>query len=180
MHTPNARYGKNGTLVGQGFLREAAMNRLPEAWQGAAHRGRSAMRNCMFLPAWGPSDIARIRNAPVAPPRRPHSTPRPVTARRDLARPAAGGLLPSAVAPAAVEASRPAVIPPPPRAAARASEWWEEPLALGSLLVLLPPAGLAAVWASPRYSREARWALTAITALTMTILGAVALVALAR
>lgn len=138
------------------------------------------MRNCMFLPAWGPNDIARIRSAPVPPARRPHSTPRPVTARRDLARPAAGGLLPSAVASPVGEASRPAVIPPPPRVAAPAPAWWEEPLALGSLLVLLPPAGLAAVWASPRYSREARWALTAITALTMSILGALALVAISR
>ena len=57
--------------------------------------------------------------------------------------------------------------------------WWEDPVALGSLLILLPPVGLAAVWSSKRYSSDARWALTVMTALTMCLMSAVVIAALA-
>jgi hypothetical protein len=57
--------------------------------------------------------------------------------------------------------------------------WWEDPVALGSLLILLPPVGLAAVWSSKRYSSDARWALTVMTALTMCLMSAVIIAALA-
>lgn len=53
--------------------------------------------------------------------------------------------------------------------------WWEDPVALGSLLILVPPIGLAAVWRSKRYSSDARWALTVMTALTMCLVTAVAI-----
>jgi hypothetical protein len=53
------------------------------------------------------------------------------------------------------------------------SAWWEDPLALGSLLILVPPIGLAAVWSSKRYSSDARWALTVMTALTMCLMSAI-------
>jgi hypothetical protein len=57
--------------------------------------------------------------------------------------------------------------------------WWEDPVALGSLLILVPPIGLAAVWASKRYSSDARWALTVMTALTMCLMSAVLIAVLA-
>jgi hypothetical protein len=57
--------------------------------------------------------------------------------------------------------------------------WWEDPLALGSLLILVPPIGLAAVWSSKRYSSDARWALTVMTALTMCLMSAIVIAVLA-
>jgi hypothetical protein len=56
--------------------------------------------------------------------------------------------------------------------------WWEDPIALGSLLILAPPVGLAAVWSSKRYSTDARWALTVMTALAMCLMTAVLIAAL--
>jgi hypothetical protein len=47
--------------------------------------------------------------------------------------------------------------------------WYEDPVALGSLLIMFPPIGLAALWTSKRYSSDARWALTVMTALTMCL-----------
>jgi hypothetical protein len=51
--------------------------------------------------------------------------------------------------------------------------WWEDPVALGSLLILVPPIGLAAVWSSKRYSSDARWALTVMTGLMMCLMSAI-------
>jgi hypothetical protein len=65
-----------------------------------------------------------------------------------------------------------------PAASRHVAAWWEDPVALGSLLILVPPIGLAAVWSSKRYSTDARWALTVMTALTMCLVGAVVLAAL--
>lgn len=50
-----------------------------------------------------------------------------------------------------------------------ASAWYEDPIALGALLLLLPPIGLAALWSSRRYSNDARWALTLMTGLTLCL-----------
>jgi len=60
--------------------------------------------------------------------------------------------------------------------------WYEDPIALGTLLIMLPPIGLAALWSSKRYSSDARWALTVMTGLTLCLGAAVvvALSALAR
>jgi hypothetical protein len=66
--------------------------------------------------------------------------------------------------------------------AAPAQRWFEDPIALGTLLLLCPPIGLAALWSSKRYSTDARWALTVMTALVLCLVAAVtiAFVALAR
>jgi hypothetical protein len=61
---------------------------------------------------------------------------------------------------------------------APARSWYEDPVALGTLLIIFPPIGLAALWSSKRYSNDARWALTVMTALMMC-LGAAIAVALA-
>jgi hypothetical protein len=55
--------------------------------------------------------------------------------------------------------------------------WFEDPIALGTLLIVFPPIGLAALWSSKRYSNDARWALTVMTAL-MLCLGACLFVAM--
>ena len=67
---------------------------------------------------------------------------------------------------------------PAPLAAKPPPVWWEDPIALGSLLILLPPVGLAAVWMSKRYSNDARWALTVMTALTMSLMTAIVIAGL--
>jgi hypothetical protein len=41
---------------------------------------------------------------------------------------------------------------------------------VGSLLFVAPPIGLACLWSSGRYGRDARWALT-ITSLLFTSFG---------
>ncbi len=60
------------------------------------------------------------------------------------------------------------------------SRWFEDPIAIGTLLLVLPPVGLAAVWSSKRYSNDARWALTVVTGLMMFLAGAVALALVLR
>jgi hypothetical protein len=57
--------------------------------------------------------------------------------------------------------------------------WYEDPIALGSLLIVLPPIGLAALWSSKRYSSDARWALTVMTALTLCLGAAIAIAVIA-
>ena len=53
--------------------------------------------------------------------------------------------------------------------------WWEDPIALGTLLIVVPPIGLACVWRSKHYSNDARWALTVMSALLTCFAGAVML-----
>lgn len=55
--------------------------------------------------------------------------------------------------------------------------WYEDPIVLGTLLILAPPMGLAALWSSRRYSSDARLALTIMTALVLC-LGAAVTIAL--
>jgi hypothetical protein len=57
--------------------------------------------------------------------------------------------------------------------------WYEDPIALGTLLLMAPPIGLAALWSSKRYSTDARWALTVMTALTLCVGAAVVVAVIA-
>ena len=59
------------------------------------------------------------------------------------------------------------------KAPAAAQAWYEDPIALGTLLIMFPPIGLAALWSSKRYSSDARWALTVMTALVLCLGAAV-------
>jgi hypothetical protein len=59
-----------------------------------------------------------------------------------------------------------------------APAWFEDPVALGTLLLFLPPVGLAALWSSKRYSSDARWALTVMTALTLCLGAAITIAVL--
>jgi hypothetical protein len=196
-----------GTLIGNGWLRESPRNAW-QGW-GAANwdaRGRSALRKCMFMPvpdevrAMGfgapqVSDAALPPHSPHRPPQRPAHRPATpmmvadiVPHRRDPRKDARefpayspGALLDPRVA--AQQAHAAHVRNAQKVAAAGAAKgplaWWEDPVALGSLLILFPPIGLAAVWSSKRYSNDARWALTVMTALTMCLMSAVFIAVLA-
>src|SRR5690606_14194216 len=52
--------------------------------------------------------------------------------------------------------------------------WWEDPIALGTLLILAPPIGLSCAWRSKHYSTDAKWALTVMSTLLTCFMGAVA------
>lgn len=181
------------TLSGYGWLRESPKNIWPRGWD---IKSRSALRKCVFLPI--PPEAAEFLRAlpppkpftavsPVVPAARPPTPPfrradgaRNVRAfeavspeqiadhqRKKLfadAQRAAMGKKPS-VANDVVPAT--SVTPNGPRA------WYEDPIALGTLLILMPPIGLAAVWSSKRYSSDARWALTVMTGLTMFLVASV-------
>ncbi len=56
----------------------------------------------------------------------------------------------------------------------------EHPVVVGSLLLCAPPIGLALLWASRAYGREAKIALTGVSAMMMLLAAAFGLVLLAR
>lgn len=175
------------TMRGSGWLREAPANIFPEEWM--KYRGRTALRQCIFLPPPGelPSAPAH-RLAPMAvdtlvdPPRHAervarYAEPVPERERRSPRRPdklrqvGMWPAVPSAVLRAAQREPEMVVAGVPN------ADWATRPLGLGLLLVLFPPAGLAAVWSSERYDRDAKLALTFVTALFLS-LSAVALLAI--
>ena len=65
------------------------------------------------------------------------------------------------------------------RPSSPSNAWYEDPVALGTLLIMFPPIGLAALWSSKRYSNDARWALTVMTALTLCLGAAITVAVLA-
>jgi hypothetical protein len=162
---PSSRSARSvGTLIGNGWLRESETNaNLPrEFW--SAPKSRSALRKCMFMQM--PPDVAAF--AAQLPPRGRAPEPAPMAAwrpiRRDQAR------LVKQVDPHVMRMKAEAID-------ARRSEraWWEDPIALGTLLILVPPIGLACVWGSKHYSTDARWALTVMSSLLTCFAGAVVL-----
>lgn len=196
---------RSTTLRGTGWLREAPTNLVPLAWLKI--RGRELLRQCVFLPAssvlpFGPYQAPRDQAAKLAPdtlvdPTPPRmATPRPVERPRDvrprridpmryarifpaLSHPRARNAhssRPPAMKAAAVQ--RAAAVGRGARVAI-APAWWEAPPIVGAMLVLLPPAGLAAVWSHRQYTKDAKWALTVSTMLFM-VLGVVLTVALLR
>ena len=62
------------------------------------------------------------------------------------------------------------------RAHGGAVRWAEEPLVVGIALLACFPIGVALLWASPRFSRDARLALTAFTGFVLA-LGALVVIA---
>ena len=191
-----------GTLIGNGWLRESPRERDAPAGWGWNARSKSALRKCMFMPV--PEEIRRlvpqISQAALPPlPVRPSSPEAEIVPHRRDPRKDAREF--SAYAPPGQHAAQRAV---DPRMAAHQAQamhvqnaqklaqqqalaaagkgtpqWWEDPVALGSLLILVPPVGLAAVWSSKRYSNDARWALTVMTALMMCLVSAIFIAALA-
>ncbi len=185
-HTPRQFGGQTSrprginTLIGNGWLRESPRNFLPQGWE---QRGRSAMRKCMFLPVPTQFREHAQRALQVSPAALPPVTPKPAKkdvepARRnpanDVRQMPAFDAREAAKRYARQNAGQGWVAPPKK---STPSAWWEDPIAIGSLLIVAPPIGLAAVWSSRRYSSDARWALTIVTALMMC-LGSALLVAL--
>jgi hypothetical protein len=154
------------TLIGNGWLREP-----PRASPMNEPRSRSALRKCMFMQV--PPELRAL--APVVSPAALPPPPKKqeeqyVYRRGDPAKdarmfPAYPMKKPAAAAPAQKQHE--------------ARAWWEDPVAIGSLLILLPPVGLAAVWRSKHYTTDARWALTVMTALTMCLVSAITIAILA-
>jgi hypothetical protein len=189
-----------GTLIGNGWLRESPRERdVPAGW-GWQARSKSALRKCMFMPV--PEELRRLMpqiSQAALPPQ-----PSPIARIARVSRPEE--IVPSRRDPKKDVREFAAYQPGPvdPRvnpqqahayhvhhaqklaqqqaaaaAAGKASQhWWEDPVALGSLLILLPPIGLAAVWSSKRYSSDARWALTVMTALMMCLMTAIVIAGL--
>jgi hypothetical protein len=164
------------TLIGNGWLREPARP-LARGWGDP--RGRSAMRKCMFLQV--PTELRhmmpQVSPAAMLPLPAPAPPPRPAP---DLSAPVrrnpekfvrqmqAVPQGPARLQPTVASAQR-------GLAAVPLQAWWEDPIAIGSLLLLMPPIGLAALWSSQRYSSDARWALTIMTALMMCLMTAIVL-----
>ena len=200
--TPRNRSSSNrgiNTLIGNGWLRESPRAREAAAGWGWNARSKSALRKCMFLPV--PDELRHLApqvfQAAMAP-RPPQPAPAPrapepeiVPHRHDGRKDARQfpAFLPHANAHAnaqadananqlqnAYKAARDQALAAAAGKTPRA--WWEDPIALGSLLILAPPIGLAAVWSSKRYSSDARWALTVMTGLAMCLMTAVVIAAL--
>ncbi len=180
-----------GTLIGNGWLRESPSSALAK-WEMRGNK--SALRKCMFMPvpeqlrALFPPD--RVSSAVPPPVYRPARAEEMVPHRRDARKDAREFpiCVPGAVDPRAAAQQAHAIhVQYAQKVAAAAAAgktpatgaWWEDPIALGSLLILVPPIGLAAVWGSKRYSSDARWALTVMTALTMCLMSAIVIAALA-
>ena len=174
-----------GTLIGNGWLHEAPRNIWPREWD---IRGKSALRKCMFLPlppGWKEA-AERISPASVVPPpsrRAPRTPEEPIVAHRH--NPAKNvQMMPARSLEDVLAANKRALYAAEKAKAlgkspASAQAWYEDPVALGTLLLLLPPIGLAALWSSKRYSNDARWALTVMTGLTLCLGAAVAIAVLA-
>ncbi len=184
-----------GTLIGNGWLRESPRDAGPK-W-GDLRGGKSALRKCVFMPVpeqlrgMFPQISAAALPQPVYRPTPAHEiVPHRRDPRRDVREFAAfvpGSIVdPRAVAQQAhaqhvLQAQRAAMAAASGKAVPGSGRgaWWEDPVALGSLLILVPPVGLAAVWSSKRYSSDARWALTIMTGLTMCLMTAIVIAVLA-
>jgi hypothetical protein len=160
------------TLVGSGWLREAPEN------------VRAMMRRCLVVPF---RHVPEGRYVPVSHRMSSYAalpTPRALPAPRsnpvtpaDRARPSAVPD-PAALLPAPTLRPRRARASPAPDLAGGvlpgARPWWDDPIAIGGLLVVVPPVGLAALWASRCFSREGRLAITAMMGLMLSLLTALA------
>lgn len=174
------------TLIGGGWFDPPAENVHHEpknVADGWGLRSRSALRKCLFLPV--PPHLQNLAvEAPVQ-----RKMPPPPTKREvldDLPRSSRHPVLMfPAVVPQRVDlqarkrelyAQEKAKLLAPPKSAS----WFEDPIALGTLLILVPPIGLAALWSSKRYSNDARWALTVMTALMMCVATAITVALIVR
>lgn len=151
------------------------------------------MRKCMYLPIPAelkghPPSPTPAHRGPPAP--RPAGVQRPpqeafVPRRQDPKKDVR--IFPAIAAADVYDAHRRALIADerarllegPRKESPHAAPWpqtLDSPMALGAMLFVVPPIGLAVLWTSPRYSREARWVLTVTTALMMCIATTLAVV----
>lgn len=186
MRTPRPM-GRPGitTLVGNGSLPDPPPSeRWPREWDV---RGKALLRKCMFLPApphlqammsAQPESVRNPKRLPPPAPRREVPLPEVRRSPERFARAFPAVLRPQTPRPGDTTGTR-------ARAALLAREkakllapdagprWYEDPVIVGTLLLALPPIGLAALWSSKRYSSDARWALTVMTGLTMCLVAAI-------
>lgn len=170
MRTPRPQTRSRGinTLIGNGWLREASRSAFPAGWHDL--RSRSAMKKCMYLPIPpGVRELALPNIASALP------LPPPAVKAKKKDEPP----IVQRVRDPRKDARMFAAVKPEMFADKKPRAWWEDPIALGSLLILCPPVGLAAVWSSKGYSSDARWALTIMTGLMMCLVTAIAIAALA-
>ena len=157
-----------GTLIGNGWLRESPRNVIPRDWDV---KSRSALRKCMFMQM--PPHLQELAKA-LPPPGPPPVAPWPKKADEPIKaharNPEKDARMMKAVRPAALRAKA--------EAYADGRAWWEDPIAIGTLLILAPPIGLACVWRSAHYSNDARWALTIMSALMTCFAGGILLAVL--
>lgn len=180
MRTPRPTSTRPGvsTFIGFGWLspHAPAAARLRRFWPRAWDvRGRSALRKCMLLemPRELREALPEVKVSPALPPVRPKKATTPFTPHRR--NPAKDVRIFPAVSPAQIEAVRRLVVEERAKllAGPTPSAWYEDPIALGSLLLMCPPIGLTVLWTSKRYSTDARWALTIMTALTLCLAASV-------
>jgi hypothetical protein len=174
-----------GTLIGNGWLRESPRD-AGLKWE--MRGGKSALRKCVFMPV--PEQLRGLFPQVSASALPPVPVYRPIPAedvvphrrdpRKDVRELAAFAPAPYVDPRAVAQRAHAEHVQNAQRAAMAAASgrtargaWWEDPVALGSLLIVLPPIGLAAVWSSKRYSNDARWALTIMTGLTMCLVTAI-------
>jgi hypothetical protein len=156
------------TLVGSGFLREAPQN------------VRAMMRRCIMMPN------RQMLVGPVVPITHRHRSHPSFEWSAQLPAPAPGAWAspapPRAAEPARARRNRQAMPETVPDAvpAAYAVPWWDDPVTIGALLVAMPPIGLAALWASRHYGKEARWAISGMMGLMLTLLAAIAVALMLR
>ncbi|HVH44690.1 MAG TPA: hypothetical protein VM925_20195 [Labilithrix sp.] len=160
-----------------------ALDRLlasPRAWENLR---KSALRKCMFMPV--PPDANRfappVSPAAMAPAPRPRAPELVIPHERN---PAHDVRLFPAVSLEDVQAANRRALYAEEKAkllgkAPPARSWYEDPVVLGTLLIVVPPIGLATLWSSKRYSSDARWALTIMTALTLCLGTAITIAVLA-
>jgi hypothetical protein len=94
----------------------------------------------------------------------------PAHARPALAPPAAAPYV--APGPTLYRSSPPHVAPASalPYASSRSEAgkiWWDDPITIGLMLTFIPPAGLAALWASRHFTESGRWVISAIMSLAL-------------
>src|SRR4051812_1152775 len=136
MRTPAPRHMRTprgfNTLIGNGWLREP-----PHASPMNEPRSRSALRKCMFMQV--PPELRAlapvVSPAALPPPQRKHEEAY-VYRRGDPAKDVK--MFP------AVPMKKLAAAAPKEHHHHEPRAWWEDPVAIGSLLILLPPVGLAA------------------------------------
>lgn len=187
MRTPRPADTPRGTLIDNGWLRESARN----VWRGRDIRG-AALRKCVFIPAADPNLAARLRAvspasfSPAAAPGPKAAVAPIVPHRRDpnkdvriFAAVSANDIAAHHRAPMGVGNASPPSPNVPRRVQIARSRWYEDPIALGAILIMVPPIGITIVWSSKRYSNDARWVLTVMTALMALLCAAFAIAVIA-
>jgi len=127
---------------------------------------RTQRRDCRAFPAFtsGPSEFYARRVAPARP--RPRAVVEewpPASRPQNFVRVFPQIEAPRAVAPLFAPAL------PAPRAPRAPRDWTAEPAVIAVALTLAAPLGIPLLWASPRFTPQAKWAITGFFALLFVL-----------